>query len=120
MKAFKLLLDYDLMEVLIPKQYKTVYFQDKTGFDNKTFNLFLISHFLAMNGGFVFSKNEREYVSTNLLYLPFDDLSNFSQLDEYKNSNFFIVAAYKYCRNNDCNSNVLKEISAQDLKISID
>ena len=118
-KAFKLLLDFDLMEVLIPAQYKPEYIKDKSRFDYEIFNLFLISQFLILNGNNVFTKEERDYIATNLLYLPFHDLSNYSHLDENKNSNFFIASAHKFCSSNDCKSNVLKEIGAEELKISI-
>ena len=114
-KALKLVHQFEFLELFIPQTFSGAYSYDKHGHDNEIFNLFLISQFLMINIDYKISSRENEYMYSNIIYLAFDDVSDYLDVEDYRNINFFISAAYKFCRINDCKKEILKEIQSDKL-----
>ncbi len=116
MKALKLFHEFDLIGIFIPEKYAKTYVNKKSEFDNHVFNMFLITHYLRIESNFVFLEKEERYLIKNIYHLPFDDVSNYLDSDDYRNINFFVSAAYRFCKNNDCKKDLFKEIEMSKLK----
>jgi hypothetical protein len=126
LKAFKLIIDYSLIDVNIPIEYLSFYIYKKFNYRNKILNLAIISEFLMKNiklRNFLITKFERHYIYNEIFHIAFQSQKQtnffYEKFTETKykinieNHKTILNIAKKYCENEEnlCMNNVLTKIN---------
>jgi hypothetical protein len=129
-KVWKLLYDYDLMDIFMGPKYDVLYNnKEKSKIKNKIFNIGILSYYISENCIYScnFSPLEKFYFYKKSFPFVLGDFSKFeSTADEFNkgksfteklsDQNFILFSCYLYCKNFDCEQNIFRQIDMEFIK----
>jgi len=122
-RAFNLLVDYNMMDVFIPIEFLPDFAYNQTRYKHKIFNMALVSEYIikhAEHTVFKITEKQKHYIYNDIFRLAFEKENElWFSYDNFNNTKFvlnmkahktILTSAKRYCEYVDCMISKLKKI----------